>query len=268
MGNKKPTEKTTEKPIHAGHRQRMHERVEAQGFESLAEHEALEYLLYLSIPRGDTNPIAHALLNKFGSLSAVLEADEEELREVDGVGPSSARMLHLLPSVSRYYRCSRARELRRITTSEQLGEYLMAQFHGKLREEALLLSLDQLGRVKRSAWLSAGSADHLSLPVKQVVTEAVRMKADRVVLSHNHPNGVVLPSRQDLIATQELQKGLAMVGVRLIDHVIVTEEEYCSLRQDNRMPFWQGEAGSLLLAAPEQENEPPREPEPPDHLPE
>lgn len=234
------------KQIHSGHRQRMHDRVRDYGLDSLAEHEALEYLLYFTNARKNTNPIAHALIQRFGSFAGVLEASEEELCTVEGVGPATARLLHLLPSVSRCYRRSRAREKRRFTTSEEIGEYLMAQFHGKLREEVLLVSLDDQGRIRRTAWVSTGGADQVGLPVKKVVSEAVRMGADAVVLSHNHPGGNVLPSREDLAATEEILRGLAMVEIRLLDHVIVTETEYCSLRQENRLPIYDVHSGQVL----------------------
>ena len=103
---------------HEGHRQRMRARVEQYGLESLAPHEALEYLLYITNARRDTNGIAHALLERFGSFAGVLEASEEELCRVPGVGPASARMLHLLPEVSRYYEHSRTSTEGALTTTE------------------------------------------------------------------------------------------------------------------------------------------------------
>ena len=237
------------KQIHSGHRQRMHDRVRDYGFDSLAEHEALEYLLYFTNARKNTNPIAHALIERFGSFAGVLEASEEELCAVEGVGPATARLIHLLPSFSRYYRRSCAKERRRLTTSEQIGEYLMAQFHGKRQEEVLLVALDDQGRIGRTAWVGAGGADRVGLPVKKVVAEALRMGASGVVLSHNHPGGNVLPSREDLAATEEIVRGLAMVEIQLLDHVIVTETEYCSLRQENRMPLYDVHSGQVLLAS-------------------
>lgn len=237
------------KQIHSGHRQRMHDRVRDYGFDSLAEHEALEYLLYFTNARKNTNPIAHALIQRFGSFAGVLEASEEELCTVEGVGPATARLLHLLPSVSRCYRRSRAKEKRRLTTSEEIGEYLKAQFHGKLQEEVLLVSLDGQGRIRRTAWVGTGGADRVGLPVKKVVSEAVRMGADAVVLSHNHPGGSALPSREDLAATEEILRGLAMVEIRLLDHVIVTETEYCSFLQENRLPIYDVRSGQVLPAS-------------------
>ena len=232
-----------EKQIHAGHRQRMHERVQKYGLESLAEHEALEYLLYFTNARKDTNPIAHALLERFGDFAGVLEADEEELCLVEGMGPASARFLHLLPQVSAYYHHVLAKDRRRLRTIEQTGEYLMARFKGAVRERVLLVCLDRQRRITCTAWLSSGSVDSVELPIKEAIAQAVRLKARWVVLCHNHPSGSALPSRQDIEATAELARGMFVVGVELLDHIIVTETEYLSLRQRSELP----EAGNERL---------------------
>ena len=148
---------------HEGHRQRMRARVEQYGLESLAPHEALEYLLYITNARRDTNGIAHALLERFGSFAGVLEASEEELCRVPGVGPASARMLHLLPEVSRYYEHSRTSTEGALTTTERLAAYLKPRFAGAKQEKALLLSLDSRSRVKSVYWLKEGNARMVSL---------------------------------------------------------------------------------------------------------
>lgn len=232
-----------EKQIHAGHRQRMHERVRNYGLESLAEHEALEYLLYFTNARRDTNPIAHALLERFGDFAGVLEADEEELCLVEGMGPASARFLHLLPQVSAYYHRSLTKDRRRLQTVEQMGEYLMARFRGTIRERVLLVCLDRQRRITCTSWLGSGSSDAVELPIKEAIAQAVRLKAHWVVLCHNHPSGSTLPSRQDIEATAELARGMFVVGIELLDHIIVTETEYLSLRQRSELP----EAGNERL---------------------
>ena len=159
---------------HEGHRQRMRARVEQYGLESLAPHEALEYLLYITNARRDTNGIAHALLERFGSFAGVLEASEEELCRVPGVGPASARMLHLLPEVSRYYEHSRTSTEGALTTTERLAAYLKPRFAGAKQEKALLLSLDSRSRVKSVYWLKEGNARMVSLEVKDVVSAEIR----------------------------------------------------------------------------------------------
>ena len=232
-----------EKQIHAGHRQRMHERVQKYGLESLAEHEMLEYLLYFTITRRDTNPIAHALLERFGDFAGVLEADEEELCLVEGMGPASARFLHLLPQISACYHRSLTRDRRRLQTVEQMGEYLMARFRGTVRERVLLVCLDRQRRITCTSWLGSGTADMVELPIREAIAQAVRLKAHWVVLCHNHPSSSALPSREDIEATAELARGMYVVGVELLDHIIVTETEYLSLRQRSELP----EAGNERL---------------------
>ena len=232
-----------EKQIHAGHRQRMHERVQKYGLESLAEHEMLEYLLYFTITRRDTNPIAHALLERFGDFAGVLEADEEELCLVEGMGPASARFLHLLPQVSACYHRSLTRDRRRLQTVEQMGEYLMTRFRGTVRERVLLVCLDRQRRITCTSWLGSDTADMVELPIREAIAQAVRLKAHWVVLCHNHPSGSALPSREDIEATAELARGMYVVGVELLDHIIVTETEYLSLRQRSELP----EAGNERL---------------------
>ena len=143
---------------HQGHRQRMRERVQNYGLDSLAEHEALEYVLYLTNAQKDTNGI-----DRFGDFAAVLEASEEELCTVEGVGPATARMLHLLPEISRYYGRSRTSTTRCIRTTEQMGSYLMAKFAWSDYERAMLVSLDSRKRVRAAVWLREGTTDRVSL---------------------------------------------------------------------------------------------------------
>ena len=139
------------------YRQRMRERVQNYGLDSLAEHEALEYVLYLTNAQKDTNGIAHDLIDRFGDFAAVLEASEEELCTVEGVGPATARMLHLLPEISRYYGRSRTSTTRCIRTTEQMGSYLMAKFAWSDYERAMLVSLDSRKRVRAAVWLREGT---------------------------------------------------------------------------------------------------------------
>ena len=115
---------------HQGHRQRMRERVQNYGLDSLAEHEALEYVLYLTNAQKDTNGIAHDLIDRFGDFAAVLEASEEELCTVEGVGPATARMLHLLPQICRYYSRSRTSTTRCIKTTEH-GKVCMVRLRAR-----------------------------------------------------------------------------------------------------------------------------------------
>ena len=232
--------------LHQGHRQRMRARVEAHGLESLSPHEVLEYILYITNTRRDTNGLAHQLIDRFGDFAGVLEASEEELLTVEGVGPSTARMLHLLPQISRYYTQSRTGGRKSLGTTEQLAEILMLQLAGAMQERALLAALDSRSRVKGLFWLRDGTGDRVSLEIKDVVSAALRGGTDSVVLCHNHPNGMALPSREDLQATENIVRALGLVKVHLRDHIILTETEYFSMREANRLPFYDFRTGEML----------------------
>ena len=127
--------------IHTGHRRRMRSRVAENGFSSLEPHEALECLLYITNARKNTNRMAHELIDRFGDFAGVLDASEEDLMTVEGVGPATARMLHLMPDVCRYYTQCRTGRNGCLKTTEQLAEHLMGLFAGAAQERALLLAL-------------------------------------------------------------------------------------------------------------------------------
>ena len=231
---------------HMGHRQRMRARVEQYGLESLEPHEALEYVLYITNTRKDTNGLAHVLMDRFGDFAGVLDASEEDLLTVEGVGPSTARMLHLLPQISRYYGRSRTSTTRCIKTTEQMGSYLMAKFAWSDYERAMLVSLDSRKRVRAAVWLREGTSDRVSLDIKNVVAAAIKGGTDAVVLCHNHPNGVALPSLEDMDATGSIARALGLVNVHLLDHFILTDTEYFSMRDANRLPIYDFKTGTLF----------------------
>lgn len=236
------------KPDHTGHRSRMHERVRQYGFNSLEEHEALEYLLYFTNARKNTNLIAHALIDRFGSLAGVLEASEEELCQVDEVGPATARLLHLLPEVCRYYMRSHTKGRRKMETAAELGEYLLAQFFGLRQERMLLLAMNDNRTLLRTIWLDSGTVSAVEVSIPKVVTEAVAAGATAVVLAHNHPGGVALPSKEDIYSTGNIMRALGLVGIHVIDHIIVADGEYCSMQEDGRMPFYNSRTGELIYS--------------------
>ena len=156
---------------HQGHRQRMRERVQNYGLDSLADHEVLEYILYTTNAQRDTNEIAYNLLERFGDFASVLEASEEELCTVEGIGPTSARLLHMLPQVSRYYGRSRTDGKRCFKTTEQLGSYLMEKFAWSDYERAMLVSLSTRRHIKAAVWLREGTSDRVSLDVNDLVEQ-------------------------------------------------------------------------------------------------
>ena len=188
----------------------------------------------------------HRWANDYRRRMQKSRAYSSTLQSVPGVGPASARMLHLLPEVSRYYEHSRTSTEGALTTTERLAAYLKPRFTGAKQEKALLLSLDSRSRVKSVYWLKEGNARMVSLEVKDVVSAALRGGTESVVLCHNHPNGVPLPSREDLAATENIVRALGLVKIRLRDHIILAENDYFSMRESNRLPFYDFETGAML----------------------
>lgn len=231
-----PKKPRADAPMHSDHRARMHARVAQYGLDSLAEHEALEYVLFFAIPRRDTNPLAHALIARFGSFAGVLEASEADLCSVPGIGPAAARFLHLLAETDRYYLLSRGRARRRLADTAALTAYLVPLFQGARHERLLLLALDDRRRLLRTTWLSDGSAGGVEVSVRRIAAEAVSAGAAYAVLAHNHPDGAALPSREDLLSTAEIQRALALLEITLLDHIILAGDEWLSMRDSGRLP--------------------------------
>ena len=216
--------------LHEGHRERKKDQFRLHGLDAFAEHEALELLLYYAIPRRDTNPVAHALLDRFGSLEKVLAAPIEELEKVPGVGPSAALLIKLVPQItSKARRCAAANE-KVLDTTERIGAFFVEQFTAETNEVMYQLCLDAKGRMLSCLKLGEGDAGSVAPNVRKIVENALRYNAVLVALAHNHPSGVALPSDADIVATGRIREALDTVDIRLVDHIIVADDDYISLR--------------------------------------
>lgn len=217
--------------IHDGHRQRLKNRFLKEGLDNFEELQVLELLLFYCIPRQDTNPIAHSLLDHFGSLAQVLEAPAAELKKVPGVGDSVATFLSLVSAAERYYRVKRDASAAILTTVEACGDYLVPWFHRRRNETVFLLCLDAKCKVLCCKEVGEGSVNSAAVPIRRIVEMALGANATSVVLAHNHPSGVALPSDEDIQTTRRLAMALSAVEITLIDHIIVAEDDYVSLCQ-------------------------------------
>ena len=215
--------------IHDGHREKMRQRFLKSGLDAFADHEALELLLYYAIPRRDTNPIAHALMERYGSLSAVLAAPVEDLKKVEGVGESAAILLKLAPQLYRKAKMSDAEQETVLSSVERVGAYLLDRFAGEKNEVVYQLCLDRKGKLLACKKLGEGGVTSADLDIRRLVENALLTGASAVVLAHNHPSGVALPSRDDYAATDRAKTALAVVDVALIDHIIVADGDFVSM---------------------------------------
>lgn len=217
--------------IHKGHRERLKARFLEEGLDNFTDIQALELLLFYAIPQKDTNPVAHALLDHFGSLSQVLEADVEELKKVPGISDHSATLLALVTELGRYYQVDCAQRVEVLTTLDACGAYLVPRFFGRSNETVFLLCLDAKCKVLCCKEIGEGSVNSTSISIRKVVETALSANATTVVLAHNHPSGVALPSSEDVQTTRRIAAALSAVEVHLADHIVVAEGDYVSMVQ-------------------------------------
>ena len=217
--------------IHKGHRERLKERFREEGLDNFTDIQALELLLFYAVPQKDTNPIAHALLERFGSLSRVLEAAPEELEKVPGISAHSATLLTLVTALGRYYQVDCAQRVECLTTLDACGAYLVSYFFGRIRETVFLLCMDAKCKVLCCREVGEGSVNSASVSVRKIVETALNAGATTVVLAHNHPSGVALPSVEDVQTTRRVAAALAAVEIHLADHMVVSDGDYVSMVQ-------------------------------------
>ncbi len=217
--------------VHDGHRDRMRKRFFANGLSGFADHEALELLLYYAIPRGDVNPLAHALMDRFGSLSGVLSAPMELLTQVDGVGERTAALLHLVLQITQKARLADLEQELALNTRERVGAYLLELFSRERNEAVYQICLDGKGKLLACRRLGEGSASAVNLDIRKVVQNAIVYAASSVILAHNHPSGVALPSQEDHAATLRVKAALEAIDVRLEDHIVVADHDFISFSQ-------------------------------------
>ena len=193
--------------IHAGHRERLRQRFSENGFDGFQQHEILEFVLGYAIPQKDLNPLAHELIDRFGSLSGVLDASADDLKKVNGIGDYSAALY----------------------TPEQIGEFLKPKFLGFKHEMIYGIFMDNKCSVLKHCRLSEGSANSVPLCTRKICEIAFQTGATAVVIAHNHPNGIPLPSKEDIINTSNLSSCLKCFDISLVDHLIYGDDDFVSL---------------------------------------
>ena len=217
---------------HTGHRERMRERFERDsGMDSFAPHEALELLLTYAIPRKDTNPIAHRLIERFGSLHAVLEAPADELTAVPEIGQRAAQLISMMLPLFRLYENDRLKPRVTLDNFRLLRDYCGALYHGVTVEKFYLLSLDSRLKLIDARVIAEGTLDEVPVYPREIIAALLRLNAAGAVISHNHPGQTCAPSEADTRLTRRLRRVLDEIGITLHDHVIVGTDGTYSFAQ-------------------------------------
>ncbi len=217
--------------MHEGHRHRLRERFRREGLENFEPHEVLELLLFYARARGDVNPLAHALLDTFGSLRGVLEAPVEQLMSVSGVGEETATLIAAMVPMFRRYELCICEERKRLRNCVEVKDYCQALLTGLRKERFYVLSVSTQMRLVGQRMLAEGSLSEVAAYPRLVVETALNHNAYGVILCHNHPGGDVRPSVGDVEVTRSLEMVLSRMGIMLIDHVIVSDGQVYSMME-------------------------------------
>ena len=221
-----------EENIHRGHRQRLRARFLREDIDHFDEHTIIELLLFFGIPYKDTNAIAHALLDRFGSVSGVLDARYEQLLTVDGVGENAATLIKLIPSLARVYLSQKDDVTGAMDNVEKLGRMLVSRYRGVNVETVYLLLLDNAYRMISMEKVHEGSVNSAQISMRRLAELALVNNAAMVVLAHNHPSGLPIPSSEDIHTTASLSLMFDQIGAPMLEHIVVAGEGYTPIIYD------------------------------------
>lgn len=215
--------------MHKDHRKHTKDRFLSEGLDSFEPHNVLELLLFYSIPQKDTNETAHMLINRFGSLSAVFDAPYDDLLTVPGISEHSATLIKLIPAISRRYAMEKNSKVTKLSSIEDIGKYLVARYLGVTEETVLLLLLDNKFGLIDCVKVHEGSVNSSAITMRKLIETALFKRASMVVLAHNHPSGVALPSSDDLFTTQQVKRALDLVEIGMLAHIIVAGDTFTNI---------------------------------------
>lgn len=222
-------QKDAVKNLHADHRSRMKARFRKEGFENMRQHEMLEMLLYYSIPRKDTNEIAHTLIAKYGSLSGVFDAPISSLCEVKGISEHSATLIKMIPLLAKEYISDLGKDRKNYSDYAETGEFFVSKFIGAVREQLYAAYFDNGMHLIDCVKISEGAVNSSDVNIRDIVTGALSKDASFVVIAHNHPKGVLIPSGEDLDTTRACATALSLINVTLREHYIVSGTNYMGI---------------------------------------
>ena len=219
-----------EQRLHDGHRDRVKQRFLREGLDNFEPHQVLEMLLFFGIPRKDTNELAHRLISQFGKFSRVLDAPFEELVKVEGVTVNAAVLLNLCGQMLQVYSKDKYEAGVLLRTTDETGQFLLPYFMNKKNEAVALVCLDNRCKLINCSVVFDGSVNSTEINIRLILQQALLHNATAVVLAHNHPSGHALPSRDDVKSTMDIAKALSVADVRLLDHIVVADNDFVSMR--------------------------------------
>ena len=221
--------------LHKGHRERIRQEFLQHGIDhNTPPHKILEILLFYCVSRADTNPIAHELINKYGSVAAVLDAPVEELAAFKGLSERGAVLLKLIMPIAQRYIFDKSEQKPTFCNLNSIGKYVLSRFLGETREKAAVLCLDTKGSLLGFDFLAEGDLSSVGFSSRELAKRVLSLNATAAVLCHNHPNGLATPSDSDVALTIDAADTLSKIGVQLVDHIIVADTDFVSMAQSEQ----------------------------------
>lgn len=218
--------------IHKDHRQRIKEKASKHGVKIFDDHEVLEMILFNVIPYKDTNPIAHTLINHFGSLANVLDADMDSLMLVPGIGLETARYLTFLPQYFDRYQHSRDSDKLTFKSSNDIVSFFKKRYVVRDKEVLYIFCLNNMAKLKQVLIYDGIDDTRIMVSIKKIYKDIITSGASQIFLIHTHPNGTTRPSKQDINFTREIITSCYSAQIKVNDHMIFTEWEHSSMRDE------------------------------------
>lgn len=239
MESSKETKGKKKDNIHAGHRKRVLKNFMKFGIDENSDpHKVLEMMLFFTIPRKDTNDLAHIVLNYFdNSFVNVMEASVEELiastenadKNIPKISEYTANHLKLILEIAKFYYTEKAREEKRVFSRYMASNFLLKKLVNESVEAVYMLCLDNANRFMACSKIGGGDEFSVMVSTRQLVKKVTQIGASKVLIAHNHPRGVAFPSKEDINTTKSIAIALSSIGAKLIDHIIVAENDYVSM---------------------------------------
>ena len=214
-----------------GHRRRVKERFLAEGLDHFDEAHVLELLLFYAIPQKDTKPISKSLMARFGSFPLVMEASIDELKKVEGIGENAAAFLKLVAETGKYYQVKKESDTKILSSPDAFGKFFVPRFRNLRNETVMMICLDAKCKLLCCHELGQGSVNSANISTRRIAEVALGVNATSVVLAHNHPSGLAIPSNDDINTTRHIAQVLAAVDVVLADHIVVADDDYVSMAE-------------------------------------
>lgn len=217
--------------MHQGHRERMRKKFLLNGFDNFEDHEILEFMLFYAIPRKDTNEIAHLLIEKFGSIDAILDAPINLLKEVSGIGESAAIFIKMISSLARIYVERKNNSKNDYTDESDLNHRIALKFIGRMEETVAAILLDAKGKIIYEGIVSKGSVNSVDIYLRKIIELITLYNASSILIAHNHPSGIAVPSQEDITTTKNLATIFKGMNINFLDHIIVADHDFVSLKE-------------------------------------